>query len=611
MKKLGLFCLLLSIFSTPGFCQIPIDLSFDASQISNPPDFTTVRVILVQPDGKILFGGTSDYDVVPDASGPGFGRLNDDGTWDVPFQNNVGYAANTGFHGGDGHIEERSMALDGGVSVRDLLLLPDGKIIVVGDFLAYNLNKVFSIGRLNADGTLDGFGSRGGFADDEAFRTPGHGINAVVRQPDGKLIVAGDFTATGDYSLQFGYIARVDANGNIDPAFYSFGNTTDKGFNAGVNDLELQTDGKVLVAGRFSTFRSALCGPLARINSDYTLDVPFFTAQGTGFGPGELTKIAIQSDGKIIVTGTFTSFNGVPKSGILRLNPDGSLDPSFDAGTGPSATIYALAIQADGSLLVGGKFTTFNGVSRSGIVRLKDDGSVDASFNPGTGFGPRPVDANMGIYALTIQPDEKILAGGDIGSYNGTPRNSLVRVFKDDAAFPVKLIAFNVKTENRLAILNWSTSFETNSESFGIERSADGKSWTTIGKVGASGESVENKTYAFIDSIPSNGINLYRLKMTDFDKSFTYSRIQSARFENVSALAIYPNPVHDRIFVKNMSLQDVRRVTVYNNLGRELISSRSVSASGIDIRKLGAGNYVMKIELKNGTVESHTFMVQR
>src|SRR5882672_9761884 len=115
------------------------------------------------------------------------------------------------------------------------------------------------------------------------------------------------------------------------------------------------------------------------------------------FDPGSsvdftIFPVALQSNGKIIIGGSF----GTPSSGLARLNADGSPDKSFNVGAGASPGfgytggfnyIYAMAVQPDDKIIIGGVFNTFNGVARTNIARLNADGSVDLSFDPGEGIG--------------------------------------------------------------------------------------------------------------------------------------------------------------------------------------------------------------------------------
>lgn len=105
----------------------------------------------------------------------------------------------------------------------------------------------------------------------------------------------------------------------------------------------------------------------------------------------------------------------------LSFAQPGSLDPSFDAGTGTDDGIYTTSIQSDGKIIFGGTFTSYNGTARNNIARLNPDGSLDTSFDPGTG-------ASDPVYTISIQRDGKIIFGGEFTSFNGTTRNSIARL---------------------------------------------------------------------------------------------------------------------------------------------------------------------------------------
>ena len=145
-----------------------------------------------------------------------------------------------------------------------------------------------------------------------------------------------------------------------------------------------------------------------RPNPDGTLDTSFNPGIGAN---GNTFAIAIQPDGKIIVGGEFTYFNGVPKSGIVRLNPDGSADTGFNPGLGASGAIAGVALQPNGKIIIAGDFSAYNGTARSRIARINADGSLDTSFHPGTGTD------NL-ISTLALQPDGKIVIGGWFSIYN-------------------------------------------------------------------------------------------------------------------------------------------------------------------------------------------------
>ena len=140
----------------------------------------------------------------------------------------------------------------------------------------------------------------------------------------------------------------------------------------------------------------------------------------------DITCMAIQSDGKILIGGFFRSVNGIPRNRIARVNPNGSLDTSFLNGlTGMDQAIWSIAIQADGKILVGGWFNSVNGVARNGFARLNTDGSLDTSF---LATGPNFV---VNLRAIALQRDGKILVGGDFSVFNGSPLEKLARLNPD------------------------------------------------------------------------------------------------------------------------------------------------------------------------------------
>jgi uncharacterized delta-60 repeat protein len=145
------------------------------------------------------------------------------------------------------------------------------------------------------------------------------------------------------------------------------------GFNNPVNSTSIQSDGKILVGGQFTTFTGATQNRLIRLNSDGSKDTSFNI--GTGFG-SFVFSTAIQSDGKILVGGAFTTFTGATENRLIRLNSDGSKDTSFNIGSGFNSSVLSTAIQSDGKILVGGNFTTYQGVSSFRNILLNSDGSV-------------------------------------------------------------------------------------------------------------------------------------------------------------------------------------------------------------------------------------------
>jgi uncharacterized delta-60 repeat protein len=371
-----------------GITRMNTDGTIDTGFNPVPGFNNWVYATALQPDQKIIAGGR--FKAFNGKERQRIARLNTDGSIDLSFDPGPGFA-------GD---------------VLAVAVQPDGKIIAGGNFETFNGITRRYIARLNADGTLDA-----------TFNPPGSGlsdlVNCIIIQPDGKILIGGEFTNLNGVAR--GRVARLNTNGTLDPTF-----NPGLGFNQygdAVYTLSVQADGKVIVGGDFTTFISTTVNRIARLNANGTLDASFVS--GTGFNVNtEVEATAVQPDGKIIVGGTFSSYNGSAISrSITRLNTDGSIDNTFTPGTGFSANaiVWSLALQPDGKIIAGGGFSTYNGVARSCIARLNTDGTLDTLFQVGTGHGAT-------VRSVTIQPDGKILSAGDFTAYNGARRNRIARV---------------------------------------------------------------------------------------------------------------------------------------------------------------------------------------
>lgn len=344
----------------------------------------SVRVLAIQADGKILVGGnfTSLGGLVRNY----IGRLNVDGTIDAGF--------NPGANG----------------MVLSLAVQTNGKILVGGQFTVLGGQPRYFIGRLNEDGTLDS-----GFDPVIAGGNYPSYASSLAIQADEKILVGGNFTGLAGRPRN--WLGRLNSDG-----------TLDVGFNPGAGDgsanypyvftLALQTDGKILVGGNFTTLGGLPRERIGRLNASGTID--------SGFNPGAndyVRSFAVQADGRILVGGNFTSLGGQPRSRIGRLNADGTLDFDFDPGA--NGYIYSLAVQADGKILVGGEFTILGGQARYCVGRLNADGTLDSEFNPVT---------DAWVSSLCLQADGRILIGGKFTTMGGLPRNCIGRLNNTEAA---------------------------------------------------------------------------------------------------------------------------------------------------------------------------------
>lgn len=377
------------------------DTSFNTNGVNSQINF-----IRLQPDGKILVGGS--FTTFNGITSNRLIRLNTDGSNDNSFDIGSGFNAN----------------------INSIVLQSDGKIIVGGAFSMFNGNTQNRIIRLNNDGSIDStFNIGTGF---------NNVANSIRIQPDGKILVAGNFTSYNTNTNN--YIVRLNTDGSED---LSFLNTSSFSYN--ITKVDLQSDGKILVSdyyfyrlnpdgtedntftnnylyssdfsvldndkivvgGNFYNSSGHTVNTIIRLNSDGTNDPDF--AWGVGFD-NYIYDIKQQSDGKILIAGTLNTYNDLSVANLVRLNLDGTLDNSFNLGEGFNNTVHTVEIQPDGKILVGGYFTQFNGVVANHLVRLNVDGSLDNTFNAGTLFGTT---FNTSIYAIAVQSDGNILIGGN------------------------------------------------------------------------------------------------------------------------------------------------------------------------------------------------------
>ncbi|RZJ33104.1 MAG: T9SS type A sorting domain-containing protein [Flavobacterium sp.] len=283
----------------------------------------------------------------------------------------------------------------GSVILDDFCVLPDGKIIIVGRFDGYAGQTRRDIARLNPDGSLDTSFNYNGNVDR---------ISSVVSQPGGSLYIHVD---TND-----GKVIRLNANGTTDT---SFATSTTIQYST---KFALQPDGKLLVFHTVSGNSNNGIHKLSRLNTNGSVDATFTTATFSigAFGGPTLNEVLVQQDGKILVGGHFFSCNSVSRRGITRLNADGTLDSTFNLGNGfqqiefgsDNAVVSQIVEQPDHKLLVGGTFVYYNNISKQRIVRLNPDASIDETFQTQDDF------INMDrVNTIALLPDNHIFLGGN------------------------------------------------------------------------------------------------------------------------------------------------------------------------------------------------------
>jgi CshA-type fibril repeat protein len=230
------------------------------------------------------------------------------------------------------------------------------------------------------------------------------------------------------------------------------------------------------------------------------------------------------------------------------------------------------------------------------------------------GEGTYTVDAVTGN--VTFTPDPALTTAVTstvrytVSDVNGVTSNQAT-ITINVTPLPVTLVSFTAKKEGTVAILNWATTQEANSDRFEIEQSLNGKVWNRIGKVESSGESKVLIKYSFTDVNPVAGSeNLYRLKMIDNDETFAYSRIQSVKFDGIQAdLTVYPNPVSDKLFIRDFA--QVSQVNIYDLKGVSVYQSGSSKNGEITVSNLPTGVYTVRITRSNGLQNSQKIVVKK
>ncbi len=324
-------------------CRLNADGTIDGTFSASAAINNEIYCMVVLSNGQILISGSF---TTPKA---GIARLNADGSVDATF-NMTGTGINAG-------------------RIQAFAVQADGKIVVGGGvlFTQYNSTPVNGFARLNADGSLDAAFNSG------ATSGINGGTDDIKIQADGKILLSGQFSMYKNASVPVGLI-RINTDGSRDMTFNNGGS----GAGVGVRTMALQADGKIVCGLTGGSYNGFPRNTIARINADGSLDNAFYP-----LGPnGVSCNVTLQSDGKILVTGSFTTYDGISRNNIARANSDGTIDISFNPGTGTNQASTIGFLLADGTFIIGGYgvgFVTYNGVSAINIARIWLDAPASVS----------------------------------------------------------------------------------------------------------------------------------------------------------------------------------------------------------------------------------------
>ena len=235
--------------------------------------------------------------------------------------------------------------------------------------------------------------------------------------------------------------------------------------------------------------------------------------------------------------------------------------------------------------------------------------SVTVTFPAGTIIGTVENGARIQLRcAATGYPPGP--SGSKWGDFNGKNMNIVGAVDPRTQPLPVTLTSFNVSKESTAVNLTWSTTEETNSDRFDVQRSGDGKEWNTIQTVAAKGESKSLVEYAAVDNDPLEGANLYRLHMIDKDGTSAYSRIRNVKFEGVSTY-MFPNPVAEELIIKAADWSKVANVKIVGSNGREVYHSAGKPSPNVNVKNLSNGIYLVHLTNINGSAATYKIVVNK
>ncbi len=198
-----------------------------------------------------------------------------------------------------------------------------------------------------------------------------------------------------------------------DPAATPAATSEVAGVNGTISAVVATTDGKVYIGGRFNRIGNEPIGNLARLDADGTLDKTFVADAAAGV-EGTVFALAIDAQGGLIVGGFFNQAHGTEVKNLARYLPSGELDSKFSTAGGPNGKVLALAILSDGTIVVAGQFSSFANEERGNIAYLSATGQLAATTPEVDGT----------ILAITSLPDGGVFAGGKFETTDG-PRNVL------------------------------------------------------------------------------------------------------------------------------------------------------------------------------------------
>ena len=370
--------------------------SLDAAANFSTTALGSIRVMTRQADGKIIAGG--NFNRVNAASRSFLARFNADGSLDANFPNGVTASG----------------------TITALLIQSDGKILIGGTSLTVG-GASRRVVRLNADGSVDSSFTQGTLVN---ITSP----IEFAQQPDGKIVVI--YRAISNGLSPRGGIGRLNQDGSLDSSFSNGSGSTV------YEAVAVQPDGKIFVGGQLRIVYVSSNAPpdpysgIFRLNADGTHDRAFRPATSNADNQfSSVYSISLRSDGKVLIGGNLFPNGASNSAAMLRLNQDGTRDAGFNAVTISNSIgfdhVEDFAVLPNGKIVIGGLFSTIDGLARQNVARLNQDGSLDAAFI-----------ANADDTVLDVEAqNNRVLIGGSFETVNNQPRTALAGLLAGSTAF--------------------------------------------------------------------------------------------------------------------------------------------------------------------------------
>ncbi len=601
MKKIN-FLLSLFIFSITSIAQPgTLDFTYGVNGIVFGNNRVAPNSIAIQKDGKTVFGSGGYENSI---FGFGLERYNADGSIDISF-------------GKEGFVFTGI-----GSELISVQIQNDKKIVTAGyheyqDNFGKHFVEILVI-RYNGDGTIDNtFGANG-------IATANVGIKSystcMAIQADGKIVVAG-YRRDDENDVQNLFMVRFLTDGSLDESFGNKGMLLEfLSSNVEVNDIAIQPeDGKIILGGMYTASNQGAYFlvrylPDGRRNQGFGINGEAQIQFGAGSSASILNEIALQIDGKIVATGRTFNPSSSTKMTVVRFKTNGAADSSF----GENGIAYikfgedksegtSVLIQDDEKIIIGGfNYPSNFSYVHFALARLNKSGILDSSF--GTDGQTTTIIANSAaVDCGVLQTDGKFILAGTDGSkgvfvlarYNGA-----------DLILPITYTKFTAAQSQQYITLNWQTATELNNRYFAVERSSNATNYTSIAQLNSAGTGSVVHDYFYTDKLPLQGNNYYRLKQTDADGKYTYSKTVNIAYLKPGAIQLYPNPAKDKLTVKGLNAAISNTIFVLDVQGKTLLQfTAKAAAYTFSVSSLASGTYMIRVKNDNG-IDTEKFVIQ-